>query len=248
MLISMVEFTLVLVTLVAAIVGTISNPSGRVKAGIIGLAVIASIGTYYKVLDTARKNDINEKLIITLVQASSQPEYFSHDLVKFINPLLEETGQVVSNQIVSEKSSERLLILKKESSDDSDISGVLFFSRKQMNPIFYEYAIEGDMTKPLREHLNQSWTNCDVHWNECFNELRGVGTQATEISPIKVDEYTAGLTTDLSFSLVSSETFRGTPIRIQLDRAFITDLYGLTPSERGVRILIEAQKQVIDQL
>ena len=249
MLIGAVELILILITLLAAIAGTISSPSGRIKAIIIGLAVIASIGTIVKTLDAARKSKINENLIASLVHASNPPEYFSHDLVKFIAPLLEKSGHFVSGQTVFKDSGERILILGKSEDNPDNPSGVLFLSRRQMNPIFYEYAIEGDMTKPLSNHLNQQWTDCSDHWNACFAELWGIGKLAMEIAPINVEETTAEMTQDpLSFSLVSSETYRDRPIRIELEKEFIESLYRLSPAERGLKILTAGQLEIADQL
>ena len=245
MLIGYVDVILVLITLFAAIVGTVANPSHRVKAAIIGCAAMASVGTIIKTIDNARQDQINRRLIVTLVQATNLPEYFSHELVTFINPLLDKTGQFVSGQTVRD-SGERVLVLKKDG--EGDITGALFLSRKQMNPVLYEYAVEGDVANPLRSHLSHSWSDCVDHRNECLEELSAISKLAMDIAPIDVQETTAAMTDGLSFSLTSSEAFRGSPIRIELDKAFIETLYGLRPDQRGVRILNAAEARVIDQL
>ena len=247
MLIGAVEYVLILVTLLAGVVGTVSNPSGRVKVLIISLAIVTSLGTVIKTLEAARKDRINEKLVVTLVQSSNPPEYFSHDLVKFINRILEKSGQLVSGQTVFEDRGERILTLA-NSADKTEISGILFFSRKQMNPIYYEYAIDGDLTTPLSTHLNQSWSDCTDHWDACFAELSAIGKLAMEIAPVEVAETTPELTEDLLFSLISSETYHGEPIRIELDKEFIESLYQLPPGKRGVEILMAGQQKIIGQI
>ena len=45
---------------------------------------------------------------------------------------------------------------------------------------------------------------------------------------------------DLSFTLTSEGTFRGPPLTLKLDKAFIEELYTLPPSDRGLRILEKA--------
>ena len=240
-----VELILILVTLFTAIAGTISNPSGRIKMAIIGLAVLASIGTFVKTLNTVRENEINKRLIVTLVQASNIPTYFAHDLVVEVGSLLkkEKTGQFVSRQIVYEDSGERILVLEK-SENHAGVSGVLFFSRKQMNPIFYEYAIAGDLAKQLRVHMEKRWTDCNDHRTECLQELNAIGRLATEILPVAVnDEFSAGMNDDLSFRLIGSYA-QGGPICFELDGEFIKTLYQLPPSERGAKLLSTAQEEL----
>lgn len=251
MAIGAIELILVLVTLSAAIAGTVSNPSRRTKMAIIGLAILTSIGTFVKTSETSRKNKINEKLIVTLIQASNIPIYFSHDLVVAMGALLEKTGQFVSRQIVSEDSGERILVLEKSEGgsdeDGSEISGVLFFSHRQMNPIFYDYAIGGDLAKPLREHMNQRWTDCDDDDRAaCLEELNAIGRfAANQIAPIVINESSASLEEDLPFRLVGLDAPPDFPICFELSRTFIETLYQLPPSERGMKILFAVQEEII---
>ena len=242
-----IDIVLILVTFMAVVAGTVSNPSRRVKAAIISLAIVTSIGTAVKTLDSASKNEINARLIGTLVQASNPPEYFTHELVRALGPLFEETGQYISGQTVYEETSERIITLS-DFGNDEYVGGILFLSHKQMNPIFYEYAVDGDLTKPVADHLDTQWTDCNEHWTDCILELRGISKHAMEVAPIDVYETTAAMKADLTFSLESSELFGGRPIRIELDRKFIESLYGLAPSERGAKILDAGHEAIIDQL
>ena len=247
MLVGAIEYFLILVTLLAVIVGVVFSPSRPVKAVIVCLAIASSVGTAIKTSGTAREAEINRKLVTTVVHASYPPEYFSHDLVKNIAPLLKESGQVVSRQLIDKGSGERILTLAK-TEDDSEVSGVLFFSRNQLNPIVYQYVIGGDVAKPLSTHISQSWTDCHDHWNACFAEMLAISKFAMEIAPIGVEETTATFTEDLLFSVTSSETYRGAPIRIDLDKKFIGSLYGLPPDKRGARILAAGHQRVISKL
>ena len=198
-------------------------------------------------MDSAQTNEVNARLIGTLVQASHPPEYFSHDLVRVIGPLFENSGQVISGQTIFEDRRERILTLRRLDGD-ADVSGVLFLSRKRLNPIFYEYAVKGDMAKPVRDYLNERWTDCTEHWIECMTELSGISRFAMGIAPIEVNETTENMTEDLTFSLESSELYRGSPIRIEFEQRFIETLYGLPPSERGAKILFAGQEAIINQL
>lgn len=117
-----------------------------------------------------------------------------------------------------------------------------------MNPIFYEYVVEGDMKKPVQEYLNERWTDCTEHWSECMLELSAISKMAMDSAPIEITETTANMTEDLSFSLESSDLFRGSPFRINLDKMFIESLYGLSPIERGAMILFAGHDAIISQL
>ena len=250
MAIGTIELILILVTLFAAIAGTVSDSSKRTKIAIIGLAILTSIGTFVKTSETSRKNKINEKLIVTLIQASNIPIYFSHDLVVAMGALLEKTGQFVSRQILSEDSGERILVLENEGGSDEDgseVSGVLFFSHRQMNPIFYDYAIGGDLAKPLREHMNQRWTDCDDQdRTACLEELNAIGRYAAnQIAPIVINESSASLEENLPFRLAGLDAPPDFPICFELSRTFIETLYQLPPSERGMKILFAAQEEII---
>ena len=253
MLIGIIEIILIVATLLAAIIGTISNPSARVKAMIIGLAVVMSIGSVIEVQEAARRSEeaarkgkIDERLIATLIHASNPPEYFSHEFVKAANRILENSDQFVTSQTVSEDNGERILTIKPEV--DTENSGVLFFSRENMNPIYYEHVVGGDITNSISIHMDKSWSDCINQWNECFSELAALSKAAMEIAPITVYETAAQMNEDLTFSLSSAETYGGNHIRIEFDKAFIESLYQLPPGKRGLRILTTGQEQVIDQL
>ena len=155
-----IEFILIFITLAVAVAGVVSNPSKQIKALIITLAFVASIGTVIKTVSTANENEINKKLIVSLVQASNPPQYFSHDLVKAINPFLENSHKFISEQTVLEDSGERILTIKDSSSSTDDVTGVLYISKKSMNPIYYSYAIEGNISLPIKDLLNNKWTDC----------------------------------------------------------------------------------------
>ena len=134
-----------------------------------------------KLLHAAKRDEINERLIATLVQANEPPEYFSEYLVRFLEPILNERGQSVVEQRFGEKGT-RFLWLKFK--DEDQVSGLLHFSRRQMEPVFYAWAAERDMTNPLRDHLGRSWTNCHEHWDESFLELKDISEFALALSPI----------------------------------------------------------------
>ena len=241
-----VDLILVLVTLCAAIVGTATNPSRRIKIAIVGLAALTSVGTLIKAAESTNRDRINRRLIVALVQASNPPEHFSHDLVRALSPLLGESSQFVSQQIVDDDG-ERILVLA-TIDDGSEPSGILYFSPKQMNPVFYEYAVDGEIERPLKDHLNYSWTDCHEHWDECLAELSAIAHFAMDIAPIEVTGVTASMSDDMSFVLTSTNEWQGRPIEIAFDSVFIENLYGLSPSDRGLRILNAGQEQVIDGL
>ncbi len=69
-----VKFILIFVTLAVAMAGTVSNPSRRSKTIIIVIAFVTSIGIVLKTGSTANENEMNKKLIVSLVQASTPPE------------------------------------------------------------------------------------------------------------------------------------------------------------------------------
>lgn len=91
-----VEFILIAITLAMAVLGTFANPSSGTKLIIIALAILTSITTGYKTYSNAEESRINKRLIITLVQSSNQPAYFSHDIAKELSSVLENTNQYVS--------------------------------------------------------------------------------------------------------------------------------------------------------
>ena len=244
-----VEFILISVTLAAAVLGTVSSPSRKAKAALIGLAVVTSLATGYKAYDTARESRINKKLVIALVQASNPPQYFSHDLVEQLSPLLDEHDQYVAGQTVFEDSGERIFTLKNEGSMLDSVTGVIYISKRNMNPIYYAYAIDGDVKRELNKVLKESWSSCNNHWNRCIQELAAISKIALEVAPIEVRETVSEMDSEsLSFQLTSDQTFNGAPISIKFDRKFIESLYGLPASRRGIRILEEGQTYVISNL
>ena len=241
-----VELILILVTLAAAVLGTVSNPSRSLKAAIIGLAVVTSVGTVVTLLETNRAAERNARSITALVQAIDPPEYFNHDMVRAMRPLLEGTGMFVGGASLQENG-ERVLFLNKDDGSD-DLAGVLFLSRRQLEPVFYAYALQEDLTEPLRAHLATRWTDCDVHRDDCLYELRRIAQEAFDVSPFNVSQSSAEMADDLSFTLVSDAVWRGEPVTVSLDGAFVRSLYGLDPATRGLRILEAAQTVLIDQL
>ncbi|MFK7944341.1 MAG: hypothetical protein AB8B85_15705 [Paracoccaceae bacterium] len=242
-----VELILILITLLAAVAGTVGNPSRPLKMGIIGLAVLTSVGSVVTFLDAERRAERNARSITALVQAIDPPEYFAHDLVAAVNPLLDGSGQYVSGQTVMADTGERTLILSDTGSTEA-LAGVIFFSRKKMVPIYYAYAVDEDLSVPLRAHMSSRWTDCHDHWNECLVELRGISREAWDLAPIVVESATANLTTDLTFTLTSDETWRGVPLTITLLPELVSSLQGLDPAVRGLRILEAAQASLVDQL
>ncbi len=244
-----IEFILIAVTLIVAVMGVLSNPSNKIKGSIILLAVITSVGTVIKVTSTSKENEINKKLVVSLVQASNPPIYFSHDLVKIIAPLIKEDKLFVSGQTVFEETGERILTMKSICSNSDNIAGVFYISKKAMNPVYYAYAIDGDIKQELNKLLKNKWTDCNSHWNDCINELSAISKLALEIAPIEVNETTSSMNSDsLVFSISSQNLFQEKPIKIILDKNFIEGLYGLSSVERGIRILEEGQSYVIDKL
>lgn len=242
-----VELVLILVTLLAAIAGTVSKQSRALKGGIIGLAVLTSVGTIFTVWDSQQEAERNARSITALVQAVDPPEYFAHDLVRAMGPLLEGSGQFVSGQNIMPDRGERLLFLAENDGSD-ELAGVLFFSRRQMEPIYYAYAVEEDLVVPLRAHLATRWTDCTVHWNACLLELGGIAREAMDLAPLPVEQTSAGMSEDMAFSLVSDVVWDEQPLTITLDGVFVQSLYGLDPAERGLRILEAAQASLIGQL
>ncbi|MCF7982626.1 MAG: hypothetical protein K9K86_11635 [Pseudomonadales bacterium] len=128
-----IEFVLISVTLGAAILGTSTDPSRNIKIAIISLAALTSIATGYKSYLDAKENNVNKKLIISLVQSSNQPSYFSHDLVKKLSPLFKKTNMYVSGQTIFEDTGERIFTLSNTETDDT--RGILYISKKAMNPV-----------------------------------------------------------------------------------------------------------------
>lgn len=243
------EFILISVTLVVAIIGTLSNQSKTVKGVIIGLAVVTSIGTSYKTVSTARENEVNKKLIASLVQASNPPEYFSHDLAKQFATLLEPTNLYVSEQKVFKETGEMILTFRNSESSPDEIAGVLYISKRDMNPIYYIYAIDGDIKKELAKKIDRKWTNCDVHWNDCVIELSAISSLAFKIAPIEINRTTASMDAEtLSFTLESNAIYRGKPVTVVHERQLIESLYGLNPLERGKRILEAGQMYILNNL
>jgi hypothetical protein len=244
-----IEFILIAVTLIVAITGVLSNPTNKIKGVIIGLAVITSIGTTIKTISTSKESEINKKLVISLVQASNPPAYFSHDLVKVISPLIEKDNMFVSGQTVFEESGERIFTMKNADSKTENTLGLLYLSKRDMNPIFYAYATDGDIQKEVELKLQNKWTDCKSHWNNCLNELSAISKMALEIAPIEIDQTTSSMDSDtLTFSIYTQDLYQGKPIEIILDKRFITGLYGLPPVERGIKILEEGQSYVINKL
>lgn len=244
---AIIEFILIGVTLGAAILGTASDPSKKTKIAIISLAVMTSIATGYQSFSNAKENTINKKLIIALVQSSNQPTYFSHDLVKKLSPLFKEEKKYVSGQTVFEGSGERIFTLNNEHNDE--LSGVLYISKKAMNPVYYAYAVDGSIDVELKKILSDKWTNCEDHWSQCINELSAISKVAFEIAPIEITGTTATLNSDtMTFQISSIETFRDEVISIKIEREFIESLYNLNPIDRGLKILNKGQLYVVENL
>ena len=233
-----IEFIFIAVTLIVAILGLVSSPSNKVKGVLIGLAIITSMGTIIKTISTSQENEINKKLVISLVQASNPPTYFSHDLVKVISPLIEKDKMFVAGQTVFEETGERIFTIKNTNSKTDNITGVFYLSKRKMNPVYYAYAIDGDIGKVLEGLLEKKWTDCKSHWNDCINELSAISKLALQVAPIEINQTTSSFDHDsLTFSILSQEAFQGEPIEIVLNKKFIEGLYGLSPVERGIRIL-----------
>ncbi|GAM59476.1 hypothetical protein JCM19231_2429 [Vibrio ishigakensis] len=237
-----VEFILIGITLAMAVLGTFSNPSSGTKLTIIALAVLTSIATGYKTYSNAEENRINKRLIITLVQSSNQPVYFSHDIVKELSSVLENTNQYVSGLTLFEDTGERIFHL--ENNQTMNASGLIYISKKAMNPVYYAYATEQSIKLELEKIVASPWTDCELHWNQCINELSAISKLALEIGPYEVSETTSSLDSEtLTFEI---ESVQG--LKIVLNRNFIEELYGLNPAERGLKILTEGQNYVVENL
>ena len=245
----MVEFILIFVTLATAVVGTATAANRNIKIALITLAVATSVGTLVQTVSTNRENEINKKLIVSLVQASNPPEYFSHDLVKAIDPLLDEKSLFVSGQTVFKDTGERILAIGDGRTNTDELAGLLYISKKAMNPIYYAYAIDGDVGKPVSDLIGLKWVKCQDHWEECINELSAVSKIAMEIAPIEVVQTTATMdSNDLTFRLESGEHYAGRPIIVEFNKTFIESLYGIPAIERGRMILSQGQSYILDQL
>ncbi|MGF1734199.1 hypothetical protein [Photobacterium satsumensis] len=237
-----VEFILITITLSMAVLGTFSNPSSGTKLTIIALAVLTSIATGYKTYSNAEENRINKRLIITLVQSSNQPVYFSHDIAKKLSSVLEKTNQYVSGLRLSEETGERIFLLK--SNESEDISGIIYISKKAMNPVYYAYATEQDLEPALEKIIASTWTNCELHWNQCTEELSAISKVALEVGPYEASETTSSLDSEtLTFELESTEG-----LKIVLNREFIESLYNISSADRGLKILSKGQSFVVDSL
>ncbi len=246
----LVEFILISVTLGAAILGTISNPGRNIKIALISLAILASIATLIKTSSTAKENSINKKLIIALVQASNPPLYFSHDLVKELSPLVKSSyKKYVSGQTIEEDSGERIFMFSDVNGDSDDVTGLLYVSKKAMGPVYYAYATGESVGDQLNEILSSKWADCHSHWNQCLNELSAISKMALELAPIAISETTSSMDgSPPTFEIVSDEAFQGEPIKIVLGQEFIESLYGLNSLDRGLKILQESQKYIIDHM
>lgn len=92
--------------------------------------------------------------------------------------------------------------------------------------------------------MANSWEDCELHWNQCINELSAISKLALEIGPYEVSETTSSLDSEtLTFEIESSEG-----LKIVLNRDFIEGLYSISAAERGLKILTKGQNYLIDSL
>jgi hypothetical protein len=162
---------------------------------------------------------------------------------------LDYSYQLISRQTVFEDSGEQIFTIQNSSFNADDVTRVLYIAKKPVNPIHYSYTIDGKISLPIKNPLNNKWTDCFKHWNKCVNELSAISRIAMEVAPVAVETTTVNMNSEnLSFSLVSTEKHRETTITIKFKKEFIESLYGLPPLERGLRILSEGQSYIVSKL
>jgi hypothetical protein len=140
---------LVLVTLAAAIVGTILNPSRWVKALVIALAVASAVATIAVKYDDFREQQFDRGALAALLASSSPSPDFTRALQQSVNRVAREHDLVESFTTIKDQGA--VYAFHRMGADSDDVNGVFAMTNEDRASAFLKF-IAGESLDPVAKH------------------------------------------------------------------------------------------------
>lgn len=243
----MVGYFLIVLSFIAAAVGTLAQTTRIIKIAIICIAALTAGASAWVYYEDEQEKTLNKRLIVSLVQATQDESAFSEELRVAANEIMNDRAWYVSSLAFSGAG----LHLTANNSADDEFAGAVFIDKRGLRDIRYALAAQTDLAEELQLHLlTDLWTAdaMESHWNRIAPAIGELAASALEgFAPETVQ-------TDLDFPgansvrIVAKRDIPKSPYVVVISRDHIQALVGVEPLERGRIISGIVVDQMMDQL
>ncbi|MDK3019822.1 hypothetical protein [Pseudodonghicola flavimaris] len=244
----MVGYGLILLTLLAAVIGTLTEADRRIKLSLISVAVLSAGVSLWMTFQDNREKILNQRLIASLVQSSQDETIFAEELRMAINAIVAPTGRVMTGLTFS-SAGMRLVF----GAPDSGVAvGAVFLGERDLRPVRYALIAETDLEPVLRPLLIEDIWQDDTlaaDWNRIAPKIGYlVQGEIDGLVPLGSGETLITFPEGGAVAVAVPHPIHDRMIVVTLTKDDLAALVGLAPIERGARISDLVAEQVVAAL
>lgn len=242
----MIGYLLILLGLVSAIAGTLSEANKTIKSVIIGIATLSAAASGLLYFQNDQEAQLNKRLIASLVQATQDERHFAETIRIAANQSLTPKGLNLSGLGFSTHG----LIMTVSTKQDETFAGAVFLDQKDLRDVRYALIAETGLPDILAHHMfTDIWTQQDLDqsWNTLVVKLARLAIHSAQEVSLYDGDFEVDFPGGNSIRLYDART-QGGLLRLTISSAQIQALAGLSPLERGMAISATITEQVIANL
>lgn len=243
----MVGYFLIILSFLAAVIGTTSATTRIIKVAMISVAALSACASAWMYYNSEQEKQLNKRLIASLVQATQEEKYFAEEIRSVANTVVRTDGHFVSSQLFTDRG----LTIGFSSNEGKKHVGSVFFDQSDLREIRYALVAESGLQRQLIRVLKKDiWTSdmIEQDWNKIAPKIGWLAAQyMQDFVPDFIESNSLEFPEGNSVKVRAERASTQDAYVVTLSSAEIDQLVGLSPMDRGKRISEVVTEKLVSQ-
>lgn len=243
----MVGYFLIILSFVAAIIGTLSQTTRAVKFAIVGIAAISAGASAWLYYEDEQEKALNKRLIVSLVQATQDETAFAEEIRIAANEVINNRGWNVGSLAFADTG----IYLTANNSSDYKFAGAAFIDAQGVRNIRYALVTQTGLIEEMRTHLlSDLWTIDSIqnNWNRIAPVIGRLAVFTIEDFVPELVKSSLSFPNGNSIEIFAERDNDKPPYFVTLTQDQIEGLADVEPLKRGRLISETIVNQLVNQL